>query len=201
LGPPRTGLWRSPLDGSRILMKTVESPLPPRKENAPGEVYRAGCPLVKLHRGGDRPQRPVAAVAGSGDQRKVLIDFPKTIPGTLHLCLEEGTHSHWLCEVLSPPIPRRGHGAPGDVAEQTVGEGPTPGADSSTRNWTPCEDCNNGPRRRCWTSRTGTGSLGFRRPVRGCDWIGRHGEDAEEIRAECHMRDRIFHRGAPRRAA
>jgi transposase len=35
---------------------------------------------------------------------KVLIDFLRTIVGTLRLCLEEGTHSRWLYEVLSPHV-------------------------------------------------------------------------------------------------
>jgi hypothetical protein len=35
---------------------------------------------------------------------KVLIDFIRAIPGNRHLCLEEGTHSNWLYEVLSPHV-------------------------------------------------------------------------------------------------
>jgi transposase len=33
---------------------------------------------------------------------KALIDFLKTIPGKRHVCLEEGTQSAWLYEILSP---------------------------------------------------------------------------------------------------
>ena len=35
---------------------------------------------------------------------KVLIEFVRTIPGQRHLCMEEGTLSEWLCEVLEPHV-------------------------------------------------------------------------------------------------
>ncbi|MBE7479512.1 MAG: transposase [Polyangiaceae bacterium] len=35
---------------------------------------------------------------------KVLIDFVRTIPGQRRLCMEEGTLSEWLCEVLEPHV-------------------------------------------------------------------------------------------------
>src|SRR5260370_657624 len=31
---------------------------------------------------------------------EVLVEFVKLQPGTLHVCLEEGTHSTWLAEIL-----------------------------------------------------------------------------------------------------
>jgi hypothetical protein len=33
---------------------------------------------------------------------KVLVDFVKSLAGTKHVCLEEGTHSEWLYELLKP---------------------------------------------------------------------------------------------------
>jgi transposase len=35
---------------------------------------------------------------------KVLVEFFKLQPGTLHVCLEEGTQSTWLAEILSPHV-------------------------------------------------------------------------------------------------
>lgn len=35
---------------------------------------------------------------------RALIEFIKTVPGRTHLCLEEGTQSGWLYEVLSPHV-------------------------------------------------------------------------------------------------
>ena len=35
---------------------------------------------------------------------KVLVEFFKLQPGTLHVCLEEGTQSAWLAEILSPHV-------------------------------------------------------------------------------------------------
>jgi hypothetical protein len=33
---------------------------------------------------------------------QALVEFFKTQPGTLHVCLEEGTQAGWLVEILSP---------------------------------------------------------------------------------------------------
>jgi hypothetical protein len=33
---------------------------------------------------------------------QALVEFVKMQPGTLHVCLEEGTQSGWLSEILSP---------------------------------------------------------------------------------------------------
>lgn len=35
---------------------------------------------------------------------KALVEFLKLTPGTRHLCIEEGTHSQWLYEILSPHV-------------------------------------------------------------------------------------------------
>jgi hypothetical protein len=35
---------------------------------------------------------------------KLLVDFVKSIAGTKHLCMEEGTHSEWLYELLKPHV-------------------------------------------------------------------------------------------------
>jgi hypothetical protein len=44
-------------------MKTVEPPLPFRKENVRGQIYRVGCPLVKLRGGGSDASAEWAAGA------------------------------------------------------------------------------------------------------------------------------------------
>jgi hypothetical protein len=33
-----------------------------------------------------------------------LVNYLRSIPGRKHLCLEEGTHSAWLYEILSPHV-------------------------------------------------------------------------------------------------
>ena len=33
-----------------------------------------------------------------------LVNYLRNIPGRKHLCLEEGTHSAWLYEILSPHV-------------------------------------------------------------------------------------------------
>jgi hypothetical protein len=35
---------------------------------------------------------------------KALVSYPRGIPGRKHLCLEEGTQSAWLYEILSPHV-------------------------------------------------------------------------------------------------
>jgi hypothetical protein len=36
--------------------------------------------------------------------RRALIAKLKQVPGTKHLCLEEGTEAEWLAEVLKPHV-------------------------------------------------------------------------------------------------
>ncbi len=63
------------------------------------DAHSSSCTVAVVGPSGRRLQSQVLET-----NAKVLIDFLKTIPGTLHLCLEEGTHSHWLYEVLSPHV-------------------------------------------------------------------------------------------------
>jgi hypothetical protein len=55
------------------------------------DAHSSSCTVAVIGPSGRRLQSQVLET-----NAKVLIDFLKTIPGTLHLCLEEGTHSHWL---------------------------------------------------------------------------------------------------------
>lgn len=53
------------------------------------DAHSSSCTVAVVGPSGRRLQSQVLET-----NAKVLIDFLKTIPGTLHLCLEEGTHSH-----------------------------------------------------------------------------------------------------------
>ena len=63
------------------------------------DAHASSCTVAVIGPSGRRLQSQVLET-----NAKVLINFLKTIPGTLHLCLEEGTHSHWLYEVLKPHV-------------------------------------------------------------------------------------------------
>jgi len=95
--------WRSPLVESTILFLNSTG-LSTGKENAYGQVYRTGRAFVKPYCGRHWPSGKRLQTQVLETNAKVLIDFIRAIPGTRHLCLEEGTHSNWLYEVLSPHV-------------------------------------------------------------------------------------------------
>jgi hypothetical protein len=49
-----------------------------------------------LHGSRDRWSGQTAALVRDRDERQALVEFLKMQPGTLHVCLEEGTQSGWL---------------------------------------------------------------------------------------------------------
>ncbi|MBK8694622.1 MAG: hypothetical protein IPN17_20665 [Deltaproteobacteria bacterium] len=60
-----------------------------------------------------RPSTTCAVIDARGKRLRVdvvetngqtLIEFLKLQPGTLRLCMEEGTQALWLAEILSPPV-------------------------------------------------------------------------------------------------
>jgi hypothetical protein len=53
------------------------------------DAHSSSCTVAVVGTSGRRAQSQAPET-----NAKVLIDFLKTIPGTLRLCLEEGTHSH-----------------------------------------------------------------------------------------------------------
>ena len=63
------------------------------------DAHSSSCTVAVIGPRGKRLQTQVPET-----NAKVLIDFIRVIPGTRHLCLEEGTHSNWLYEVLSPHV-------------------------------------------------------------------------------------------------
>jgi len=63
------------------------------------DAHSSSCTVAVIGPSGKRLQTQVLET-----NAKVLIDFIRAIPGTRHLCLEEGTHSNWLYEVLSPHV-------------------------------------------------------------------------------------------------
>ncbi len=63
------------------------------------DAHSSSCTVAVIGPSGKRLQTQVLET-----NAKVLISFIRTIPGNRHLCLEEGTHSNWLYEVLSPHV-------------------------------------------------------------------------------------------------
>jgi len=63
------------------------------------DVHTASCTAGVLSAKGRRLKSVVLETNG-----KVLVEFLKTIPGNRHLIIEEGTHSNWLHEILSPHV-------------------------------------------------------------------------------------------------
>lgn len=60
------------------------------------DAHSSSCTMVVIGPGGKRLQTQVIET-----NARVLVEFIRTIPGNRHRCLEEGTHSNWLYEVLS----------------------------------------------------------------------------------------------------
>ena len=63
------------------------------------DVHRDSCTFCVLSESGKQVQRQVVENNG-----QALVSFVQHLPGTVHLCLEEGEWSHWLYEVLSPHV-------------------------------------------------------------------------------------------------
>ena len=63
------------------------------------DVHAQSCTLAVLGPSGRRLKTQVVETNG-----KVLVDAIQGIAGCLHLCLEEGTQSAWLHELLSPHV-------------------------------------------------------------------------------------------------
>jgi transposase len=78
--------------------------------------HSQSCTLVVKGPSGKRLQSMVVETNG-----QALVQAVRSIPGRLHLCLEEGELSAWLCELLSPhvhelvvTVPRSTKGQPKD---------------------------------------------------------------------------------------
>ncbi|MDD9944385.1 MAG: transposase [Myxococcales bacterium] len=63
------------------------------------DAHAESCILAVISERGNRLKSAVVETNG-----RALIEFIKTIPGNTHLCLEEGTQSAWLYEILSPHV-------------------------------------------------------------------------------------------------
>lgn len=63
------------------------------------DVHARSCTFGVISERGKRLKSGVVETNG-----RALIEFIKTIPGRTHLCLEEGTQSGWLYELLSPHV-------------------------------------------------------------------------------------------------
>lgn len=63
------------------------------------DAHSRSCTFGVISEAGKRLKSGVVETSG-----QALVEFIKTVPGRKHLCLEEGTQSGWLYEVLSPHV-------------------------------------------------------------------------------------------------
>ena len=63
------------------------------------DVHAVSCTLGVLDAKGKRPRRDVVATNG-----RALLEYFRSLPGTLHLCLEESEWAPWRWEILSPHV-------------------------------------------------------------------------------------------------
>jgi hypothetical protein len=63
------------------------------------DAHAETCTLVVLGPSGRRLTSKVVETNG-----RALVEAIRSIPGRVHLCLEEGTQSAWLHEILEPEV-------------------------------------------------------------------------------------------------
>ena len=63
------------------------------------DAHSSSCTVATIGPNGKRLHSQVVET-----NAKVLIQVIRTVPGDRHLCLEEGPHSNWLYEVISPHV-------------------------------------------------------------------------------------------------
>jgi len=63
------------------------------------DVHATSCTAAVVNAQGKRLGSHVIATSGAA-----LVEFLKAQAGTIHLCIEEGTQSAWLAEILSPHV-------------------------------------------------------------------------------------------------
>jgi transposase len=61
------------------------------------DAHKTSCTFAVLDQKGKELKSQVVETHG-----QALVEFIRLIPGRRHLCIEEGTHSQWLYEILSP---------------------------------------------------------------------------------------------------
>jgi len=80
------------------------------------DVHAASVTFCVLDASGKQLRRDVVETNG-----KALVGYLQQIPGTLHLCIEEGEWSQWLYEILSPHLAElvvyRGEWKPGQKSD------------------------------------------------------------------------------------
>jgi transposase len=64
------------------------------------DVHAASCTAAVIDARGKRVGGPHVLETNG----QALVEFFKTQPGTVHLCMEEGTQSTWLVEILEPHV-------------------------------------------------------------------------------------------------
>ena len=83
------------------------------------DVHAQSCTLAVVSSSGRRLKLQIVETNG-----RALLDAIKAIPGRVHLCMEEGTQSAWLYELLEPhvetlvvTVPPESHGPKDDARD------------------------------------------------------------------------------------
>ncbi len=63
------------------------------------DAHTSSCTVATIGQSGKRLRSHVVET-----NAKALIEVIRAVPKDRHLCLEEGPHSNWLYEVLSPHV-------------------------------------------------------------------------------------------------
>jgi transposase len=64
-----------------------------------GDVHSTTCTFAQLGADGRRLRQDVIETNG-----RALVEYVRSVPGEVHLCIEEGELSQWLYELLSPEV-------------------------------------------------------------------------------------------------
>ena len=118
------------------------------------DVHRPSTTCAVIDARGKRVRVDVLETNG-----QALIEFLKLQPGTLRLCMEEGTQALWLAEILTPHVEQL---AVVHVSRVAWPEGRRAGcararrADADGRSWRRRSTSTSGPSVRCgtWSRRT-----------------------------------------------
>lgn len=80
------------------------------------DVHTESCTICVLNAAGKQLDRAVVETNGAA-----LLGYLKRLPGNLHVCIEEGTWSQWLAEILTPRVAEllvfRGEWRPGSKSD------------------------------------------------------------------------------------
>ncbi len=168
--------WRSPVGRDTLGCRRAQQ-YPSQQENAHGQVYAraSSCTLGVMTPSGRRVASHVVET-----NARCLIEAVRRIPQPRHICLEEGTLSEWLYEVLSP------HAEKVVVAAVSESRGPK---DDRRDAFGLAEGLRLGAiKRKVYKERGSFGALGYR--AKGYRWIR-----SDEVRVKNRLKALYRSRG------